>query len=420
MELGLDVNDGTSGHGYFVDILDQALGLLRERKPTADVTRNQPHPAFEGIISNRFALLEVEDFDDAEDVVSHFEKSSKTMKSNTNTTPQIVEPDFSKDDDVFYEMKLRVLCFFDDLHVIQENLQEIWRGYKSGETDLVTVTMTTNAVLSLVEQAEKELTDSWPVSQRCKRFKPKPENWYQCLALFFGPKNMDNQNSHTGDELDELVTPLSSLNALADYIYADSFWTILKFSRGIKDNYNAKNIKVPNIPRIVRFPIYCREAREVFNTKKFRTRDKEDEALTQLLLDTFHNEFLLRKEIIPKMPRLAVFDEFTNAMLKIWELKLSTHTVFAATVMKDIHRILDMGVTRPYDEAKALAEDCERLIWHTTPSAPKGFGPIWQDSDMEFIKHIHSVALYLDMCPIASQKNGIYLTGVSFRLRNAT
>ena len=121
--------------------------------------------------------------------------------------------------------------------------------------------------------------------------------------------------------------------------------------------------------------MFYREAREVFNIEKFQNRDKEDEVLTQLVMDTFFNMRRVKILFIPDLPRLAVINRFTTAIIKIQEHKPTTHTIFAATIMKDIHRILDTQVGRAHDETIAFMEECERLIWHATPDAPKGLGP---------------------------------------------
>jgi hypothetical protein len=90
---------------------------------------------------------------------------------------------------MFLEMVLSVFFFFDDLHQIQEHLQKTWLEYKNGQRDLLEATIITNAALSLVEQAEADLINSWPDVQQFNGFRPQPGFPYQCFVLSSDPKS---------------------------------------------------------------------------------------------------------------------------------------------------------------------------------------------------------------------------------------
>jgi len=51
-------------------------------------------------------------------------------------------------------------------------------------------------------------------------------------------------------------------------------------------------------------------------------------------MDTLFNIERLRKSLEPHLPRSAIVDEFTKAMMKMKEFTLTTHAVFTVTVMK--------------------------------------------------------------------------------------
>jgi hypothetical protein len=75
--------------------------------------------------------------------------------------------------------------------------------------------------------------------------------------------------------LEELRDPSESLTTFADYSYADSFWTFLKFTKSLK--YNAAANSEPDFPHVPSLRMQCREARDIFKSEKFQQRQSEDE-----------------------------------------------------------------------------------------------------------------------------------------------
>lgn len=56
-------------------------------------------------------------------------------------------------------MRFVALCFFQDMHRIQDFIKETWQMYKRQEIDLITASFVTNAAIEIVGQAEVEITE---------------------------------------------------------------------------------------------------------------------------------------------------------------------------------------------------------------------------------------------------------------------
>lgn len=354
------VEDGVSVHGYFADTLDKAVGMLQKLDAEMITKKNQPDIAIHEAMNNSFALLKVEDIETAEDVVSHFQGPSKAKDPNGKLTPQVFEPDFSKDDDKFLEMRLRVHCFFEDLHTMQEHIPGIWTQYKERQIDLVTASFIIDSAICLMHEAENELIASWPDCQPYKRYKPTSFNSYKSLSRFFGPED-SFLDDHAPEQLDELASPASLPNELSAHIFTDSYWTCFKFTHSQTAGSLTRKLDT-FFPRVQRLPMYCRETPAVFNDEIFQARDKADEAITQIILDALVNLRMVSLMAEDLGHRLSTIDSFTLAISYLSECNVTTNAVFAVTVMKNIHRILAEDSSRPYDDAKALAEKCKRLL----------------------------------------------------------
>lgn len=79
-------------------------------------------------LNSHCALLEVDGCDDVESVATHLNTLSRSTKSRNNAL-RIIEGELSEAEDILNDVIARVVFFF-DLHVIQENVRDIWRSYR--------------------------------------------------------------------------------------------------------------------------------------------------------------------------------------------------------------------------------------------------------------------------------------------------
>ncbi|KAF2803261.1 uncharacterized protein BDZ99DRAFT_576178 [Mytilinidion resinicola] len=401
-EMGIEFQADES-HRHFIGVLQHALDLLRgclsdgPRKPK--VAHDSPNVRDD--ITNRFDVLDVEDCDDAGDTATDSQHdSSKAVSPDQSGTPIIVL-DLSSEVDMLIDMKTRAFCFFDDLHSMQGRLQEVWNDYKNGTIDLTTAAMTTNAAISLVEQAERELAMAWPSLERLRsvalgQFNILPKASYQGLVLQFRPE------IHSCCTIPELADPTASLSPLGDYIYADTWWTLMKYARQSEEEFSVW----PRIPSLrmayqdyfLLFPA-PRSFEEVIHHEKFPRREREDEWLTQLLMDTLYNKRLTESFVSMKFPRLDVMDEFSRAMSALEEGETITlRMIFAATIMKDIHRVLGHSTSQAYSKLQQMVKQCHEAVKDSNPDprVRRGTGPHWLTNDVKFITGIFDFVNFID------------------------
>lgn len=86
--------------------------------------------------------------------------------------------------------------------------------------------------------------------------------------------------------------------------------------------------------------------------------------------------------------RVAAADDFTKAMLKIKEAKLTTHMVFAADAMIIAKANLLQSRHRPWQTVQKLTTECWNCIKHADLNTGSS-GPFWSKSDVHFVVAIH-------------------------------
>ena len=66
---------------------------------------------------------------------------------------------------VVESLTVSTLCLYSDLKGLRGQVQGLWTDYMSGKTDLLSVSIATNAALSLARRWEDEMSSTWPVSK---------------------------------------------------------------------------------------------------------------------------------------------------------------------------------------------------------------------------------------------------------------
>jgi hypothetical protein len=140
-----DPNDDS--HRYFIDVLVKIRDLFEEF-----ITKSTPSATFDasakatGVpenLSNKFAALDVDDFeDDAEDVP---DIQLPGVASSPETTS--FEPEMS-----LGEAVNAVVIFLEDMERTREYIVALWRDYKLEKVDLITAAVTTNTALELMKK----------------------------------------------------------------------------------------------------------------------------------------------------------------------------------------------------------------------------------------------------------------------------
>jgi hypothetical protein len=175
---GIDNGQSTDGHRHFIEILEQTLKILKPDYSPKDEPSCSMGPKIAATprkasssrqvhdlsgLSNRFSSLQVDDTEDAAETTVAIEAISatadpKSQKAKPGATPTIDM--FELDYDDSFDPMFDVFCFFEDLHRVQDFLNETWAKFKEGELDLMTAAIITNGAFDLVRREEHELTIS--------------------------------------------------------------------------------------------------------------------------------------------------------------------------------------------------------------------------------------------------------------------
>ena len=160
---GMKNGSSNEGHIHFIGILERALERLsplnkeQDSKKVTDahsqITAQSAHASADHLTSftNRFEALNIEEDEELDDIP--LPKPAKKGVSANELKSQKFELDRAEGPDYIFQR----YCFFDDLHLIQEFLQETWRSYKAGKVDLVTATLTTTVGMHLVKEEEERI-----------------------------------------------------------------------------------------------------------------------------------------------------------------------------------------------------------------------------------------------------------------------
>lgn len=172
-KTGVDNGHSTEGHVHFIEILERIIDMLTEDESVNATTEKKatdepPTPStmkyqdFSGS-NNRFSNLEIEETDDSADTSATLQDLSATstvskggQRIKTTKIIDIVEAEL----DNAFDRAFQIFCFFEDLHKIQDFLNETWESYKLGDLDLITAAMTTNAAFDIVRREEEAVFSS--------------------------------------------------------------------------------------------------------------------------------------------------------------------------------------------------------------------------------------------------------------------
>ncbi|KAF2102981.1 hypothetical protein NA57DRAFT_71962 [Rhizodiscina lignyota] len=370
-------------HEHFTGVLEEALDLLLQHRsnalPRPPVTQEQS-PLQD--LTNRFSLLEVEDCEDYSAVAAHLAVGPRTNLRNgkddadsTHHTSTQVNDDRNMREDLF----MRIICFLMDVHKLERQVMEIWRKYKAGTVDIVVASAATNAAIVLVERLERQVIDSLPSEKRLKKLAP---------ITFF---EADFPYSRLIGILLAIITgceephPKLVPTKAGEFFFFDTSVILTKFCRAFENEKGTgrKNLSTvlrqdrgnlaamgpsmkpyPRVPLLlVEFVQMCAtrdmeedEIEKIGNSERFRKIVKADVFLTQLLMETFLARDLIETNFKHKRfgqsHRVMIKDEFTRTMMKLGECSLTTHMVFAATMVMRINEELGAMASRPFKELR--------------------------------------------------------------------
>ena len=156
-------SDGYEGHQHFINVLEEALSILKPLAPKEQVDKIRTKHASttrKNIPENKFDNLVLEDDDES--------ASEDVAQPTSNPSPQkppmpdvIYEQDDTENEE---EFRFASYCLIKDLNDLRQYLLGLWQRYQRKEIDLAVAAATTNMAMNLVRRAEREFarTAAWP------------------------------------------------------------------------------------------------------------------------------------------------------------------------------------------------------------------------------------------------------------------
>ena len=353
------------GHTYLIEVLETALTKLsplraNEHNDQTPETGNQEDGQSapgntESLhdFSHQFEALNIKQSEDLDDISLPEKSNQEAPDSN----PKNEEFELAAADDA--DIIFQIYCFFEDLHEIQDFLQETWRRYKSGDIDLINATLTTTAAIELVKQAEERILAVRP--NRVTYDDP-----YRNLTSRIYFANALEQGSSLDNYLKSIDS--SNITSFEEFVYLPTARTLM--------NFKSIHKKVTSLPGHKR--IECLYLSQLSYIVRSELRElpaigkwvQEDEVLSKLLLDVdlyqavlvhvpSHDGDNLTADLKVDRP---IEDAISKGIRLIRENhKVSVWTVFACRALLDIMDILGVESLASYekmmDTAKvALAE----------------------------------------------------------------
>ena len=393
----LSEEDSTKTHLHFVATLETALSTLRpDLQPSEETSPGKGSSPATAVaaeaLKNRFSVLGLEETGDDLDLAATEAATDPSAAKKSPAKYHTVEI-YELEDQLDIEHAFIIFCFFEDLHRLQDFLQETWKGYKTCQCDLTVASVTTNLALNLVRRAEEELIANLDP----KRYS-KPDS-YQALSMVIFYEDAFAR----GEDPEEKLASNESLRLTPfdDFIYLPTARALLNFQRMIK-----LGIDYPQPLPPFRFNYISRpELLELPETKK---AEQEHLLLSQILMDSSLNDLIkpgLKKERGREPPPE---DEFSDGLLKLRkEGEVSAWIVFASRVILDINEILGEDVKRGYKElCQAGAAATKTLDFKAEgDELVPGGGLCWHIKDVGVAQDVHEFAeFWIKTAPLPSIK----------------
>lgn len=354
-------------------------------------------------LSNLFSVLEIEECEDSAELLDHLNQASQRsdhLKGSTNQSKvAMVDVD---------DVRMRLFCFFDDLHELRAQVGEVWNLYKTGTIQLIPAAMTTNAAIALVEQMEKDLLSSLPSAPDLKNaFEVRMFDTRRPYASIIGLLS----KAVTGHEV---LDPAFSCSSIGSLWFADVGFILSKLGWAYNDRasrqmdmsrYCGVNKTTQNLaqrgwkpwPRVltseVQAWIASKQTERMLSHPNFDKIQQMDRTLTPIVMDTLLRREQLESDDTFDRPRSKGMDEATRALLSLKGPSLKCAAIFAAALLYDLS---ELKLTRPYDELRDFAQATWDKVKYATHNAenrrPKS-GHVWIGQDAEFLG-------LLEMCKV--------------------
>ena len=158
--------DDDDGHGHFINVLRQALGVLVPVHELQELeARNFKIAKAEAAgseqngeilkVTNAYGQLEIEETDE-----DAFEALPNVVFPASDDTPDSEQKVKYEVEDDGSEWLFALHSLWGDIHEIQHYLKRLWLTYSEGKADLSTASVVTNTAIDLIRRAEEDFNNA--------------------------------------------------------------------------------------------------------------------------------------------------------------------------------------------------------------------------------------------------------------------
>lgn len=374
-------------------------------------------------ITNLFALLELEDCDDAEVLLEHILHSDQAkVIARGGVSSHAPKQDYKV---VTEDLLMRVNCFFDDLHELKARVVDIWRDVQQGRVDCMEAAMATNAALVICGEMQQDVVKVLIAMMR----RQKMPTYFQMMLLGNKP---DSYSMITGmallakfGERRLAHDPAIAFTAFGRHIFYD-IAVILSKARYALDSMDkpgdipldelvyghlkkacqAKQKERPNpwsrVPSLETvFLMFSSDAEKHLGTSDFKQLQKMDNVLTPVLLDSVMRRMHWTRKgfaIDPKdtlsnqiHKRATVWDKTAESAAGLLMDTLPASSMFAWAILWDLHQLIGPELRDINDEFSRRTVE----IANSIRIADESSGLRWLEKDRihpEVVVQLYDVA----------------------------
>ncbi|KAI9738395.1 MAG: hypothetical protein M1834_008898 [Cirrosporium novae-zelandiae] len=365
------VTNNDEGHQYFITVFEEVLEILSPlSNKELDKLRADSSPKVDNNptleeLANKFSLLETEELETDVDMTSNSQMTSKKEPQTQTFEVDEGEGNNEKEIDIL-SILFEVYCLFEDMHNIREFIQQIWADYKSGNTDLMSASITTNTACDLVRQ----------ITEECLASYPQYTEWIDLSqSLFATACYLRGEDPSYRERADDIYNIAAA--DVAEWSYVPMYQFLEALCRVLEPGC---------------IPLYKPGHFGRYDPLQDRSKMSPAKKLEEdkiILLEIFP-EFAILEQFDMNMPSQDEFTRGMRRMVKTREIPL--WLAFATQVHLDIHHVLRENVSKGFQELRLAGLRTRKILddhFQLSRSLPyPGTWPKRNDRGLEQIKEM--------------------------------
>lgn len=420
-------------HDYFTQTLRHALDMLQRQRvlpydkcatancanildssaafitpPVVPPSSAQAEPT--SVLPNVFAHLDIETCEEIEWSLSFPCPPKKTKQSAKKSKHQ--KKGSLKDVSQFNDVRMRIFCFFTDLHKLREEAMDLWKEYKDGAQQLIPVAMATNAALVLAERMELDLLVFLNLEGKsskdadvffCGVASPYSTILGSMSSVSLGKINLTDPAAvaHLPNNQDWFCDMGIILSKLASALIVRKrekrrFCDVQALELTGKLKYGDAVEIWPRV-QTMQFALLHSSCYPdlIFHSKAFLQLTNLDRLMTPILMDTIvrHEQLWGSPHV---MPRSVSVDEISRALLRLEDGHVGAAALLGCAIIQDLNSLFGSSNAVAHDELLRYAAESRAIIALSQIDLPPPFPPdaiVWHQNDKCFPSQYPNAAI---------------------------